>query len=155
MIEKLVLHTLKNNDSSNLFHNQQIPSYLSTNLIQLKITNEKYSTMSIVFSFLYCTIFMIGIFTNTLVVCIFLFKSGSKQWKNSFLINLCIADILVIACCIPIAITDLFSPNVWYYGYLYCKMYFFIEYCVTSASSLTIIFIGIERYLALVSPVTV
>jgi hypothetical protein len=112
-------------------------------------------TTSIVFSLLYALIFAVGIFTNLIVICIFIFKSGFRQYRNSFFINLSIADILVLLCCIPISITDLFSPNSWFYGFVYCKLYYFLEYCVTSVSSLTIILIGIERYLSLVSPVAV
>ena len=115
-----------------------------------------HSPMAIFFSFLYSFIFLFGILANLLVIFTFLFKNGSKaSCKNAFLINLCLSDILVIMFCIPIAISDQFSPNVWYYGFLYCKIYFLIEYCVTSASSLTIICIGVERYLALVNPVCV
>jgi hypothetical protein len=113
------------------------------------------TTTSILFSFLYTLILVVGVFANLIVICIFIYKSSFRQFRNSFFINLSIADILVLLCCIPISITDLFSPNSWFYGYIFCKLYYFFEYCVTSVSSLTIIFIGIERYLSLVSPVTV
>jgi hypothetical protein len=111
---------------------------------------------AMLFSFLYALIFLVGIFTNIIVICIFISKSGFRQNRNSFfIINLSIADIFVLVSCIPISITDLFSPNTFIYGLVYCKMYYFAEYCFTSVSSLTIIVIGVERYLSLVNPVTV
>ena len=85
------------------------------------IENRPVSTLSIVFAILFSFTFLFGIFTNSIVVLVFAIKSEFRQYTNYFFANLSIADILVLLVCIPVAITDLFSPDIWNYGALYCK----------------------------------
>ncbi|CAF0870888.1 unnamed protein product [Brachionus calyciflorus] len=122
-------------------------------LIDLQFKNISY--LSLIFSGLFGFTFIFGLLTNSLVVVVFLFKSELRQYTNYFFTNLSIADLLVIIVCIPVAISDLLSPDIWNFGVIYCKMYYFIEYCVTSVSSLTIIFISLERYFAISKPLSV
>jgi hypothetical protein len=110
---------------------------------------------SIIFSAIFAFIFLFGIFTNLLVIGVFILRSEFRQYTNFFFINLSIADILVLLFCIPITITDLYSPDQWHYGQFYCQMYTFFEYCVTSVSSFTIVSISFERYYAVTKPLEV
>lgn len=119
------------------------------------IESKQINYVSLIFSCLFAFTLIFGLFTNFLVVIVFLFKSELRQYTNYFFTNLSIADILVLIVCIPVAISDLFSPDVWNFGFFYCKMYYFIEYLVTSVSSLTIIFISLERYFAIAKPLLV
>ncbi|RNA13789.1 growth hormone secretagogue receptor type 1-like [Brachionus plicatilis] len=109
---------------------------------------------SMFFCIMYSVMFFFGLFTNLLVVFVFLFKKELRQYTNYFFTNLSVADLLVIIVCIPVAISDLLSPDVWNFGLVYCKLYYFIEHCVTTVSSLTIIFISLERYFAISRPLS-
>jgi hypothetical protein len=110
---------------------------------------------SVIFASIFAFIFLFGILTNLLVIGVFILRSEFRQFTNFFFINLSIADILVLLFCIPITITDLFSPDEWHYGQFYCKVYTFFEYCVTTVSSFTIISISVERYYAVTKPLEV
>lgn len=110
---------------------------------------------SMFFAVLYSIMFFFGLFANSLVIFVFVSKKELRQYTNYFFTNLCIADLLVIIVCIPVALTDLLSPDVWSFGFVYCKIYYFIENCVTTVSSLTIIFISLERYFAITRPLFV
>ena len=85
------------------------------------IENRPVPTLSIVFAILFSFTFLFGIFTNSIVVLVFAIKSEFRQYTNYFFANLSIADILVLIVCIPVAITDLFSPDIWNYGRVYCE----------------------------------
>ena len=111
--------------------------------------------VSIAFAALFAIIFLVGISTNLLVIGVFVLGNKFRQFTNYFFINLSIADILVLLICIPIAITDLFSPDEWNWGEIYCKWYHFCEYLFTSVSSFTIMIISFERYYAITKPLSV
>lgn len=134
-------------------------SYNSTefneNIHRNGVQSKEIRNDSIFFAILYSIMFFFGLFTNLLVIFVFVFKKELRQYTNFFFTNLCIADLLVILVCIPVALTDLLSPDVWSFGFFYCKIYYFIENCVTTVSSLTIIFISLERYFAITKPLSV
>ena len=77
---------------------------------------------SLTFAVLFFLVFIVGIVSNLLIIFVFLFRNEFRQYTNYFFANLSFTDILVLLVCIPIAITDLFSPNIWYYGYIYCNI---------------------------------
>lgn len=125
------------------------------NFVYNGIYQREIENSSIIFATLYSIMFVFGLLANLLVVFVFLFKKELRQYTNFFFTNLSVADLLVIIVCIPVAISDLLSPDVWNFGFFYCKMYYFIEHCVTTVSSLTIIFISLERYFAISRPLSV
>lgn len=73
------------------------------------------------FAIFFIASFILGIAGNSLVIYAFLSKKELRSHTNIFFINLSISDILVILVCVPVALTDLFLPDNWYYGYIYCK----------------------------------
>ena len=113
---------------------------------QDKITQE-----SVILSIVYGIILLFGVFSNLIVVFVYIFKDRLNKTTNYFFISLSISDILVLIVCIPIIISELFT-NEWIFGIVYCKLYYFTEYFVTSVSSFTIITISIERSIAVFRP---
>lgn len=95
-------------------------------LLVSSIENRPVSKMSMIFATLFALTFIFGIFTNAIVILVFAIKSEFRQYTNYFFTNLSIADILVLLVCIPVAITDQFSPDIWNYGSLYCKCFKFL-----------------------------
>ena len=168
---------------NNLLDNMDFNSVEMYNYSTLNDTNVTrfHSLMinykSIIFVFLFGSIFLFGIFTNLIVILVYLSNKKLKKHSNYFFSNLSLSDVLVLFVCIPISIFDLISPDEWLLGYFYCKklkfklnfkikpvlililslgkMYYFIENCVTTVSSLTIIAISIERYCAVSNPLNV
>ena len=71
-------------------------------------------------------IFVVGLIANLLVIIVYIFDTQSKKQKKYFFINLSISDIAVLLVCVPITITDLYSPEEWLYGWVFCKYFFFL-----------------------------
>jgi hypothetical protein len=138
---------------------------------------EIFSIESLILTLIYGFIFLFGIFSNIVVIFVYIINKDFKKHTNYFFISLSISDLLILVICIPIAINDIWSPNIWYFGIIYCKfinvlnfyfklkkhkiklklgkLYYFSEYFFTSASSFTIILISIERYIAIANPLKV
>ena len=77
-------------------------------------------------SLLYITIFIAGTVGNFLVVFVVCRTREMRNTTNFFLVNLSVADLLVIIVCMPSAFLDIFSKDVWYLGPVMCKCSAFI-----------------------------
>ena len=87
-------------------------------------SNDRFTShqlVTLIFGILFTLTFIVGLFTNAIVIIVFVFKSELRQFTNYFFANLSISDILVLIVCMPIAITDLFKPDSWFFGKFYCK----------------------------------
>lgn len=140
---------MKNSTCNN--SNFEFKDNSSYTLVDEAFSIDDQSLQSIIFTILYIFIFVFGVFTNLILIVIFLFSKQFKRHSSYFFASLSISDFLVLIVCVPIAITDLHSYE-WFYGVLYCKMYYCIQYCITLVSSLTIILISVERYCAICYP---
>lgn len=76
---------------------------------------------------LYCLIFLVGVVGNSLVIFVISCCRRMKTAVNMYLVNLCVADLLVIMICMPTALAELFTRDVWYFGAFMCKYCFFIN----------------------------
>ena len=70
---------------------------------------------------LYCLIFLVGIIGNILVITVLSSTRSMKTTVNKYLLNLCVADLMVIFVCMPTALADIFTKEVWYFGEFMCK----------------------------------
>jgi hypothetical protein len=73
---------------------------------------------------IYLLIFLIGFIGNFLIIIIVKYNKTLRHGTNYCLVNLCIADLLLIIVCMPSAIVDLYAKEVWYFGYLMCMFSF-------------------------------
>ncbi|XP_055329194.1 QRFP-like peptide receptor isoform X1 [Paramacrobiotus metropolitanus] len=102
---------------------------------------------------LYAGIFIVGVIGNLLVCYVVAaYKDMRDNIFHIFLANLSIADLLVVAVCVPTAMVDVFSEEIWYLGEEMCRAVPFLEYSVTHLSVLTILAISFERFLAIIYP---
>lgn len=70
-------------------------------------------------------IFVIGVGGNTLVPIIVWKNKQMRHSTNIFLINLALADCLILLICLPTALVELYSiPNTWNLGAFLCKYRF-------------------------------
>ena len=72
-------------------------------------------------SILYIIIFVVGMTGNFLVVLVVCRTHEMRNTTNFFLVNLSVADLLVILVCMPSAFVDIYSKEVWYLGPVMCK----------------------------------
>jgi hypothetical protein len=70
---------------------------------------------------MYIFIFLIGFFGNALVIIVVCCNKSLQHNTNYCLVNLSVADLLLILVCMPSAIVDLYAKEVWYFGYILCK----------------------------------
>ncbi|GAU92966.1 hypothetical protein RvY_04976 [Ramazzottius varieornatus] len=102
---------------------------------------------------IYLFIFVVGAVGNFLVFFVVLkYKDMRDNIFHIFLANLSIADFFVILLCVPIAMFDVYTQDIWYLGESMCRAYPFLEWSVSHLSVLTILAISFERFLAIIHP---
>ncbi|RMZ97735.1 orexin receptor type 2 [Brachionus plicatilis] len=93
-----------------------------------------------------------GFAGNIIVIIVYIFDRNLHSFTNYFFVNLSIVDILIVIVCLPVGIFDVVMEGVWIFGKFYCHFEVFVEGVLLSVSSLTLISISIERFLAISRP---
>jgi len=110
-------------NSSNLYFDYSNMSYENATLYFIEGDTTSFpdwfiSLWTFVLSFVMC----LGIFGNSLVPIVVLRTRDLKTSTNFLLVNLAVADILVLAVCLPIALTELHTmPGIWVLGEFLCE----------------------------------
>lgn len=79
------------------------------------------SYMKITSTLFFAIIFLFGVFGNVLVILVVCWNRNMKTSVNIYLMNLCVADILVLTVCMPTVLVDVYARDVWYFGKTMCK----------------------------------
>ncbi|CAL1276506.1 unnamed protein product [Larinioides sclopetarius] len=100
---------------------------------------------------LHMTVFFVGLIGNALV-CISVYRNHSMRTvTNYFIVNLAVADFLVILFCLPPSVLwDV--TETWFFGSLMCKLVLYLQSVSVSVSVLTLTFISIDRWYAICHP---
>ena len=72
-------------------------------------------------SIVYIAIFIMGVVGNCLVVIVIWRNPDMRTTTNFFLVNLSVADLLVLLVCMPPSFVDLYTKEVWVFGAALCK----------------------------------
>lgn len=94
---------------------------VSTTNRTLKTTPEFPRYIQVTSTIFYVFIFLLGILGNLLVIVVVCMNRNMKTSVNIYLMNLCVADLLVLIVCMPTALADVYARDVWYFGSLMCK----------------------------------
>ncbi|KAA0199170.1 hypothetical protein HAZT_HAZT005009 [Hyalella azteca] len=141
---------------------RQTPSYLvnaskeAAELLE-QLTAELYpATTRCVFTTCFCILFIVGLTGNVLVLAVVCRdKELSRSSTGAFITNLALADLLVLAICLPTSVAELQSPPLfWVLPSSLCKAVPFIESLMQHASVLTIFAIALERHHAICRPLS-
>uniref|UniRef100_A0A6G1SLG5 Growth hormone secretagogue receptor type 1 n=1 Tax=Aceria tosichella TaxID=561515 RepID=A0A6G1SLG5_9ACAR len=109
--------------------------------------------MRLIATFVCLIIFTVGVCGNLLVPLVVIKTKYLRNSTNLFLINLSIADLLVLIVCMPTVLIELHSrPETWLLGEAMCKLSNFIEMLAANGSIFTILAISFERYYAICKP---
>ena len=93
-----------------LIYSTELSSYNGSNNVTSTKVNIDVPFYTIVISLImYSLIFLIGFFGNALVIIVAFFNQAHQHSTHYCLVNLSIADLLLIIVCMPSAILDLFS----------------------------------------------
>jgi hypothetical protein len=69
----------------------------------------------------YVIIFVLGVSGNVIVVTVLSLVRAMKTTMNMYLINLCVADLMVLIMCMPTALVEIFTMEEWLFGEVMCK----------------------------------
>ena len=95
---------------------------ISSNLTNTtKTTPEFPRSFTITATIFFAMIFLLGILGNVLVISVVIFNKNMKTSVNMYLLNLCVADILVLTICMPTALADIYTRTAWHFGEAMCK----------------------------------
>ncbi|XP_023244000.1 orexin receptor type 1-like [Centruroides sculpturatus] len=97
------------------------------------------------------TVFFVGLIGNALV-CISVYRNHSMRTvTNYFIVNLAVADFLVILVCLPPTVLwDV--TETWFFGRIMCKLVLYLQTVSVSVSVLTLTFISVDRWYAICYP---
>jgi len=102
---------------------------------------------------LFSLVLAVGAIGNVLVILVLISYKSMRTSTNLFLLNLSIADLLVLIICCPNAMVEMYMRrDIWVMGEAMCKLVPFIELTVSHTSVLTILAITVERYYAVCLP---
>ncbi|XP_070334557.1 galanin receptor type 2 [Odocoileus virginianus] len=100
---------------------------------------------------LFALIFLVGTVGNALVLAVLLRGGQAVSTTNLFILNLGVADLCFILCCVPFQAT-IYTLDDWVFGSLLCKAVHFLIFLTMHASSFTLAAVSLDRYLAIRYP---
>lgn len=100
---------------------------------------------------LHTVVFVIGLVGNALV-CVAVYRNHTMRTvTNYFIVNLAVADFLVILLCLPpTVIWDV--TMTWFLGVIMCKIGVYLQTVSVTVSVLTLTFISVDRWYAICFP---
>ncbi|XP_012286110.1 prolactin-releasing peptide receptor [Orussus abietinus] len=111
----------------------------------------KYLPAKVIFSGLYLTIFLLGIFGNV-AVCFVVARNRQMQTvTNLFIANLALSDVLLCALCVPFTPLYKFLEG-WVFGRFLCHLVTYAQCVSVYISTLTLTSIAVDRYLVILYP---
>ncbi|XP_050100050.1 neuropeptide SIFamide receptor-like [Anopheles aquasalis] len=105
-------------------------------------------TMTAVYCVAYFIVFIVGLVGNSFVIAVVFRAPRMRTVTNFFIVNLAVADVLVIVFCLPATLmSNIFVP--WMLGWLMCKTVPYIQGVSVAASVYSLIAVSLDRFLAI------
>ncbi|XP_076020099.1 proteinase-activated receptor 2-like [Genypterus blacodes] len=101
----------------------------------------------------YIIVFVVGLPTNAMAIWVFLFRTKKRHPASIYMANLALADLLFVIW-IPLKIAYHFNGNNWIYGQGLCKVLVAFFYGNMYCSISFIACISVQRYWAIVYPLS-
>ncbi|XP_046737593.1 neuropeptide SIFamide receptor [Diprion similis] len=123
----------------------------STNLSSDRLPDLFYRhsmAMTAVYCVAYMLVFVIGLIGNSFVIAVVYRSPRMRTVTNFFIVNLAVADILVIVFCLPATLmSNIFVP--WVLGWWMCKTVPYIQGVSVAASVYSLVAVSLDRFLAI------
>jgi hypothetical protein len=110
------------------------------------------------FILLYCIILMGSFFGNIFIIIIVYKHRDLRKTINYFIVNMAVSDLLFPLIVIPVDIIGLVSDS-WHWrvsgilGSIFCKFFFFASAVTLHVSTQSLVWIAIDRFVAVVFPI--
>ncbi|XP_014229577.1 orexin receptor type 1-like [Trichogramma pretiosum] len=100
---------------------------------------------------MHCLVFVVGLVGN-FMVCMAIYRNHTmRNVTNYFIVNLAVADLLVIIVCLPPTVVwDV--TETWFFGMIPCKIVLYFQTVSVTVSVLTLAFISLDRWYAICYP---
>ncbi|GAB6024238.1 hypothetical protein CHUAL_008933 [Chamberlinius hualienensis] len=107
--------------------------------------------MTVLCCFAYFAVFSLGIIGNGFVVIVVLRSPRMRTVTNFFIVNLAVADILVLVFCLPATLlANILVP--WVLGWFMCKAVAYVQGLSVAASIYSLVALSFDRFLAICYP---
>lgn len=107
--------------------------------------------MTIILMVLYSAAFISGLLGNVFVIAVVVQYRHMRTLTNVFLVCLTVGDLLVVCICIPMTLGQ-FVYTDYIFGTFLCKLTPFLQGTAVAVSSLSLLCISVNRYVAIHSP---
>ncbi|XP_050312287.1 neuropeptide SIFamide receptor-like [Anthonomus grandis grandis] len=105
-------------------------------------------SMTAVYCVAYLIVFAVGLVGNCFVIAVVFRSPRMRTVTNFFIVNLAVADILVIVFCLPATLmSNIFVP--WMLGWWMCKTVPYIQGVSVAASVYSLVAVSLDRFLAI------
>lgn len=105
---------------------------------------DSWQPEAIIVPMLFVLIFLVGTVGNALVLAVLLRGGQAVSTTNLFILNLGVADLCFIVCCVPFQAT-IYTLDGWVFGWLLCKAVHFLIFLTMYASSFTLAAVSLDR----------
>ena len=142
-----------NNTNGSLIR-QNVSSYLGCDIFDIPFSVKV--TEILVFS----VILLSSLVGNSLIITIVWNRAELRKTVNYFIVNMAVSDFIFALISIPVRLgeTATSSPQ-WYLsgtaGLVFCKLYKFVEVVSFAVSTQSLVWIGLDRFVAVVFPMKV
>ncbi|OWF40117.1 allatostatin-A receptor-like isoform X2 [Mizuhopecten yessoensis] len=109
--------------------------------------------IKIVVSIVFSLIVLIGFVGNLLVIIVVFSNKKMQNTTNILIVSLAVADLSFIIFCVPFTATT-YTMSRWPFGDVWCKIVQYLTYVCAYASVYTLVLMSLDRYLAVVHPIT-
>ncbi|CAF1272531.1 unnamed protein product [Adineta steineri] len=107
-------------------------------------------TITIIIYITYLLPFCFGVFGNISVCLIFFQQKKLRSITNTFLMNLCLNDLIVLCVSIPMTLSNALLKH-WIFGSFLCKIVHFTPTVTALVSTFTVAVIAVERWFFIVN----
>ncbi|XP_044003049.1 neuropeptide SIFamide receptor-like [Aphidius gifuensis] len=105
-------------------------------------------SMTAVYCIAYLFVFIVGLIGNSFVIAVVYRSPRMRTVTNFFIVNLAVADVLVIVFCLPATlIGNILVP--WVLGRFMCKTVSYIQGVSVAASVYSLVAVSLDRFLAI------
>ena len=109
--------------------------------------------IKIIVPIIFGIIFVLGLAGNILVISVIVINQQMRSTTNILIFSLALADLCFIIFCVPFTAAAYVIP-LYPFGEVWCKIYQYLIYVCAYASVYTLVVMSLDRYLAVVHPIS-